>query len=192
MPRRKKTDILNYKIYKIASLDPNITEIYVGSTADLKQRKGTHKKCCNNENDNNYHLKVYQYIRANGGFDNFKFYVVEELECNEYQAELREEYYRKELNATLNMKMCCNFDGTTQEYQKEYQKEYREIKKEQIREQKKEYYENKKEHLKQYQINNNFTINRNRTIRDLKKGVDVKDVTLQKYNINRAEILEGI
>jgi len=142
MTRRKKIDIINYKIYKIASLDPTITEIYIGSTADLKQRKALHKSSCNNENSDAYNTKVYHYIRDNGGWGNFKVYVLEEIKCNEYQAELREEYYRKELNATLNMKMC-RYGGTEQEYKKEY----RMNNKEQIREQTKKYYEKNQEKI---------------------------------------------
>jgi len=212
MPRRKKTDILNYKIYKIASLDPKVKDIYIGSTADLKQRKIHHKSSCNNENNK---TKVYQYIRDNGGWENFKVYVVEELKCNEYQAELREEYYRIELNATLNSKMCCNFDGTPQEKKehiKEQQKKHRENNKEAYKEKKRIYRDNHKQEIKEYskvyrdnhkqeineyqkvsreiQIqklwreNDRFIKNRQATIHRLIAGLNVKDSTLQKYEIH--------
>jgi len=184
MPRHKKTDIINYKIYKIASLDPNVKEIYVGSTVDLKQRKALHKHSCNNENSNRHHLKVYQYIRDNGGWENFKFYVLEELKCNEYQAELREEYWRKEVNATLNGKMC-RFDGD----RKEYQKGYRDNNKGYLQ----EYFKSDKgkNSQKRYKQSEKgiFIENKNKTINRLRNGRNVKHETLEKYGIKREDYL---
>ncbi len=60
----------NYVFYKICSDDCD--ETYVGSTANFKSRKTEHKRSCNNENRKSYNFKIYQAIRANGGWDNFK------------------------------------------------------------------------------------------------------------------------
>lgn len=90
-----------YTIYKISIAG----EDYIGSTKDLKQRKGTHKSSCNNPNDLRYELVLYQTIRNNGGWDCCVITPVEEFECEtKRQAECREEHWRREYNATLNMK----------------------------------------------------------------------------------------
>ena len=60
----------NYIFYKIFTEDCD--ETYVGSTANFKSRKMSHKSCCYNENDKNHNLKIYQTIRANGGWNQWK------------------------------------------------------------------------------------------------------------------------
>ena len=136
-------------IYKLCCKDPSITDIYVGHTTDVIRRKRQHKYCCNTENKK-YNFYVYQFIRDNGGWDNFDMIVIEELSCeNKYQAEQRERYWLEELKATLNKQVPTR---TIQEYREEYReqkqeynKEYYETNKEQILEQQKEYKEQNKE-----------------------------------------------
>ncbi len=90
-----------YTIYKISIAG----EDYIGSTKDLKQRKGQHKSSCNNPNHHGYNSKIYTTIRANGGWDCCEITPVEEFECEtKRQAECREEYWRREYKASLNMK----------------------------------------------------------------------------------------
>ena len=57
----------------------NDLECYVGSTDDFKKRKGDHKSDCNNPNSPKYNLKVYRYIRSNGGFANWTFEVLQNV-----------------------------------------------------------------------------------------------------------------
>ena len=57
----------NGLIYKLCCKDANITDIYVGSTTNFKQRKKEHKADCHNENNKNYNRPVYKFIRENGG-----------------------------------------------------------------------------------------------------------------------------
>ena len=87
-------------IYKIYCRDIEITDCYVGSTEDFSQRCRTHKSACNNENDKDHNYKLYKYIRANLGMDNF---IIEQIiDCeieNRYDCEL---YYFKLFKATLN------------------------------------------------------------------------------------------
>lgn len=77
---------------------------YIGSTNDENQRKRDHKSSCNNVNNKKcFHLKVYQHIRENGGWDNWTFEVIEEFPCeNRKQLEERERYYYDLLNPELN------------------------------------------------------------------------------------------
>jgi len=87
-------------IYKIYCKDSEITEVYVGSTEDFHNRCINHNTRCHNENNDHYHLKVYKFIRSNGGMDNW---IIEPIiECEEdtrYDAEV---HYFKTLNSKLN------------------------------------------------------------------------------------------
>jgi hypothetical protein len=139
-------------IYKIFCKDSNITEQYIGHTTDFNERKRRHKSNCNNENDNKYNLKVYQYIREKGGFENFEIVIIENYPCNNKKEALeREGYWIKELKVSLNTEIA----GRTQKeyYQdnkekiKEKIKEYQEVHKEKIKENKKDYYQNNKNEI---------------------------------------------
>jgi predicted GIY-YIG superfamily endonuclease len=91
-------------IYKLCCKDINITEIYVGHTTDMRRRKTKHKSACNNEKDKAYNYNVYQFIRANGGFENFDMIEIERYNAIDgYDATKRERYYIDELKATLNI-----------------------------------------------------------------------------------------
>jgi hypothetical protein len=90
-----------YTIYKISIAG----EDYIGSSKDLKHRKGQHKAACNVEGNPHYHYKLYQHIRANGGWDCCEITPVEEFDCEtKQQACIREEYWRREYKALLNMR----------------------------------------------------------------------------------------
>ena len=77
----KVSNYNNSLIYKLCCKDPSIEEIYVGSTTNFKQRKTSHKKSCNNENNKGYNLKVYKFIRDNGGFENWSMIQIEPYSC---------------------------------------------------------------------------------------------------------------
>jgi len=139
-----------YYIYKIVSDDcPEF--IYVGSTKSLTDRKYSHKQTCNKPNKRNHNCKVYQTIRENGGWENWRMVIVEECgDISKIQARIREEHFRMEFNA--NMNSCKAF--ISEDDKKEREKQYREDNKDTIKEQKKQYYETNKdklkEHMKQY------------------------------------------
>ena len=135
------TDYTKTKIYKLVCKDIHITKIYVGHTTNWVKRKSNHKSNCNNSNSKMYDYFVYQFIRENGGWDNFDMILIEEYECeNKLQAEQRERYWVETLKAELN----TNIPGRTikewtetnketiKEYQKEYQKKFYETNKEKI------------------------------------------------------------
>ena len=76
---------------------------YIGSSKDFKQRKIEHKSRCNKEDNRLYNIKLYEYIRANGGWDKCEIIPIEEYECEtSTQAHIREEYWRREYNANMN------------------------------------------------------------------------------------------
>ena len=122
MPRSAISD---YIFYKFTCLDKSVDLRYVGSTADWKQRKRSHKHDCNNENGKKYNYKVYTLIRANGGWDNFKMIEIgkqEQLTLRE--AEYIEEQYRVELNANMNTHRCFRTEEQKKEQHKEYCKKW--------------------------------------------------------------------
>tara|TARA_R110002126_G_scaffold108289_1_gene244486 strand:- start:131 stop:745 length:615 start_codon:yes stop_codon:yes gene_type:complete len=114
----------NYTFYKILKKD---CECYVGSTRDLKERIRIHKYKCNTEifkngnKNNRYDIKLYQYIRGNGGFDTFDFEVLDTKYCNKKQAEIYESALMKIHNAKLNVLRNYS-DEDKKNYQKEYEK----------------------------------------------------------------------
>ena len=87
-------------IYKIHNDDI----CYIGSTHHEYERERKHKSDCNNENGEHYNTPVYKHIRENGGWDNWKFEVIEEYPCdNRTQLRIRERDYYDLLNPELNM-----------------------------------------------------------------------------------------
>ena len=74
------TDYSNACIYKIVCKDTNVKEIYVGSTSNFKIRMRGHKSTYHNPNNPKNKIKVYQYIRANGGWDNWEMVKIKDVE----------------------------------------------------------------------------------------------------------------
>ncbi len=98
---------INYEnsvIYKICCKNPEIKYCYVGSTTNLRMRKNRHKSNCNKEDNPQYNLKVYKFIRDNDGWNNWEIIQLEKPiinEKNELKAKEREWF--EKLGATLNM-----------------------------------------------------------------------------------------
>ena len=93
-------------IYKLVCRDLSVKELYVGATTNWVKRKNSHKSSCNNENSKKYHFKVYQYIRANSGFENWNMIMVEKFPCEtEHESAKRERYWTELLGATLNIQV---------------------------------------------------------------------------------------
>jgi len=99
-------DILDYSntiFYKIYCKDPNINDIYIGHTTDFIKRKRTHKQSCINPKSTNYKCKLYNVIRDNMGWDNWKMDIIAFHNCNDlHSAKKQEQYYFEKYNATLN------------------------------------------------------------------------------------------
>ena len=94
---------INYSntiIYKITCKDETISDVYVGHTTNFVQRKYAHKIYCTNNNNN---CKLYQVIRNNGGWDNWKMEIIDIINCKDiYDAIKKEQEYVVLLKATLN------------------------------------------------------------------------------------------
>ena len=140
-------------IYKLCCNDLNITDIYIGHTTELTRRRYYHKSIYNNPEHIKHNDILYEKIKENGGWDNWKVIMIEKYSCeniNECESRLR--YLMEELKPTLNIK---NKDAD--EKRKERMKKYYEEHKEEIALKKKEYveknkakvYEKKKEYFEQ-------------------------------------------
>ena len=64
---------MKFTIYKIVSINIDLDKCYIGSTRNLKSRSKLHYSDCNNINSPRYNYPIYQYIRNNGGMENFEF-----------------------------------------------------------------------------------------------------------------------
>ena len=128
--------MVNYNksiIYKLCCRDVAVKDEYVGSTTNFQRRKAQHKVDCSNNNKNN--LKVYVYIRENGGWDNWDMVEVERYEATDKgNLHSRERYWIETFKSRLNGQIPT-----------QTKKEHYEANKEVILEQKKEYYEANKE-----------------------------------------------
>jgi hypothetical protein len=93
---------LTFSIYKITHNDDN-TQFYIGSTIRISSRKAHHKKNCTNKVGKSYWCYLYQYIRANGGWDSFTFEILEtfQYESKTLVREKEQEFINK-LSPTLN------------------------------------------------------------------------------------------
>lgn len=100
-----KTDIdySNTIIYKITCNDESIRDLYVGHTTNFVQRKHAHKISCTNIKSSNYNCRLYNVIRNNGGWDNWKMEIINFFNCKDhYEARKKEQEYFMLLKATLN------------------------------------------------------------------------------------------
>lgn len=73
---------MEYSIYEIRCKDPSVKELYVGSTTNLKDRKTCHKKRCCNPLVKGGNYYVYEFIRKNGGWDNWDMIEVKKINVN--------------------------------------------------------------------------------------------------------------
>jgi hypothetical protein len=70
---------MKFYIYRITEIT-NPEQFYIGSTKNLSRRKSHHKKNVTNKRGKLYWCKLYLYIREHGGWINFKFEKIHEIE----------------------------------------------------------------------------------------------------------------
>ena len=92
----------NYVIYKWSNIHCN--DIYVGHTNNFEKRKQEHIKSCSNSKTKNHYCKIYQFIRASGGIDNWNMEILEEFYAgSRKEAEQIEQKWIDNLKPTLNI-----------------------------------------------------------------------------------------
>ena len=90
-------------IYRIESINKDIKEFYIGSTENLAQRITKHKYSCNTNYNKDYNIRLYKFIRDNGGFCKWKFVVEADTPNHNKEERLElEQYYKDLLNPQLN------------------------------------------------------------------------------------------
>ena len=72
----KPINLINSCIYQIYSVEPKVSDCYIGNTTSLVKRKCHHKKETTKGIKQNV---VYRFIRDTGGWDNFRMAKV--LDC---------------------------------------------------------------------------------------------------------------
>jgi len=201
MPR-VQIDFSKTIIYKIVHKeDPDNHESYTGHTTEFAKRKNCHKRRCENPADKMHHYKVYQYIRENGGWDNFIMLEIEKYPCNDgNEARARENYWYTELKSKLNTQIPSR---TPKQYQQdnhekisEWKKQYQQDNHEKISEWKKQYYQDNFEKIsekgKQYRQDNREKISEQKKQSYQDNRDDILEKQKQYYQENREKILENI
>jgi hypothetical protein len=165
-----------YIIYEIKCNDANVEFNYVGHTTNFRNRKHKHKSTCNNENGAQYNLKIYTFIRENGGWENWSMSPLEEYECETpIQAKIQEQYWIDIKQSKLNSLRAYRSEAQKIEYHSNYFVAH----KEHIKEQNKLKYNNNKEYYKEL----------HKKYRQDNKEL-IKEAEKQKYIKNREVILE--
>jgi len=161
---------LNTIIYKIVCKDIKITECYVGHTINLTNRTYNHNYNCYHINGGKYHYKLYQFIRDNGGWENWELIEIKKYPCNNLQEAKKEErYWIETLQSKLNQTIPTRTDSENyyenkenhliklkiyyEEHREEildYQKNYYGEHREELLDYAKNYRKTRKEHYKEY------------------------------------------
>ena len=151
-------------IYKLVHKDDLYDEnIYTGHTTDFICRESSHKSKCNNANSKDYNQKKYQYIRENGGWDEWLMIEIEKYPCKDRpEAIARERVIQAEMKAKLNSNIAGRkykeYMKDNQEKFKEYFKQYYQDNRDKRLEQSKQYRQDnrdkKLEYEKQYYQDN--------------------------------------
>ena len=135
MPRTQ-IDYSKTIMYRIICKNLLIKECYIGSTTNFKDRKTSHKSRCINSDNLCYHFNVYQYIRDNGGWDNWDMIEIEKYNATDgNDSRKRERYWIEYYNASLNKIMptqtkkeyCCKISENRKIYMKKYSEDNKEI-----------------------------------------------------------------
>lgn len=99
MPR-KYVDYSKTYVYRLTCKNPMISDAYISYTTNLTQRKYKHKR---EALDLSIQTRLYDSIRKNGGWMNWKCEILEECACNsELQAKERVLFYIFKMKPNLN------------------------------------------------------------------------------------------
>jgi len=95
-----QTIIPTWYIYRIECIDKSITEFYIGSTGlSIPTRLNTYKT----EYNRGFKKKLYEFMRENGGLDNFELIVIDTIRTfNKDSVTDLEREWQMRLNPELN------------------------------------------------------------------------------------------
>jgi predicted GIY-YIG superfamily endonuclease len=104
--------------YRFVCEDINIESCYVGYTTNFTNRKNAHKTGCNSGN----HLKIYETMRENGGWNNWRMIEIENRICSSRQdAERIESEFINQFKTNMNTNKTGNL--TAEQQLKKYQEQ---------------------------------------------------------------------
>lgn len=152
--------LTDYTMYKICPKNTNLKYCYIGQTTNFVNRKRQHLKNTVTESDKkHYHLKHYQAIRENGGWDEWEMIEIEKFNGkNKLEARIREQELIKQHKANLNSVSAFVTEAERTSTKKAITEKYRENNKELLKEQTKQYKEDHKdiitEQMKKYREEN--------------------------------------
>lgn len=91
-------------IYQICCVDESITDCYVGRTRkSMEERFYHHKKTCDNPSYKYHNKFLYEFMRKNGGVNNWKIVELEKfVSKNKFEIREKEQYWIDNKNASLN------------------------------------------------------------------------------------------
>ena len=99
MPR-KYVDYSRTYIYQLTCKIKGISDAYISYTTNLTQRKYKHKR---ETSELSHSSRLYECIRKNGGWTNWKCAILEECSCNnETRAKERANLYIMKMKPNLN------------------------------------------------------------------------------------------
>ena len=144
-------DIYNFVMYKICPKNKDLNFCYIGQTTNFSNRKAQHMRNTTNAGDKkHYHLKHYETIRNNGGWDEWEMVELEKFnDKTKLEARIREQELIKEHNANLNMLSAFITEEERKATKKVVTEKYRQENKEYLQEQTKKYKEEHKEVIAQ-------------------------------------------
>mmetsp|Transcript_2343 Transcript_2343/g.2444 ORF Transcript_2343/g.2444 Transcript_2343/m.2444 type:complete len:251 (+) Transcript_2343:197-949(+) len=167
--------------YKIVCNDENIKETFVGyTTQPLESMWKSHENKCNNIERKEYHRKLYEVVRANGGLTNWSIVVLEECHFSvETEARRKKREWTEKTPNNVNMRRPITFD---------------EERKEEIRKAHREYYIGNKvaflEYNKKYHIDNRETILEKQKKYDNDHKYEKREYDKKRYEANKDEMNE--
>jgi group I intron endonuclease len=113
----------NTFIYQIVCKDKSITDSYVGHSTNLDERLKNHIQNTN-PNHCKSNIKLYAFIRENGGWDNWEMKILDHFpNCKNIQeATVREQEWIQKINPILNDKRASITDEEKREKKNEYKR----------------------------------------------------------------------
>ena len=147
-------------MYKICPKNKKLNHCYIGQTNNFTKRKSQHIINTTCETDKkHYHLKHYEAIRNNGGWDEWEMIEIEKILCKtKLEARMREQELIEEYNANLNSVSAFITEDERKATKNAITEKYRENNKELLKEQCKQYKEEHKdiiaEQMKKYREEN--------------------------------------
>ena len=136
----------NTVIYMIYKPDSDLNT-YVGHTTNFKNRVNKHRIRYNGKDFPNCNFPLYNYMRENGKFDDWKIEIITEYPCNlKREAEKKEQHFIEDANIRDKKNKKVYYQNNTEKIAIAHKK-YNETHKEALKSYKKNYYENNKEEI---------------------------------------------